>query len=220
MLCNRSAMSFFSHKPTDSETVDTVTHSDTLPTSTEHPLVEIIRFSLIAILIVVPIRLFVAQPFIVSGASMEDTFHTGEYLIVDQISYYFNEPSRGDVIIFRYPRDPSKYFIKRIIGLPGDTVIIDKSTVTIIDKNHPEGFQLVEPYAKEIPLAPKLTETLGDREYFVMGDNRPESSDSRAWGVLQKEKIVGRAWVRLFPPDVASYLPGWQVPSIIENSKK
>jgi signal peptidase I len=212
-------MSFFSHKQTESDSVEPVTHTDTLPTSTEHPLAEIIRFSLIAILIVVPIRLFIAQPFIVSGASMETTFHTGEYLIVDQLSYYFHEPARGDVIIFRYPRDPSKYFIKRIVGLPGDTVIIDKGVVSIVDKDHPDGYELVEPYAKETPVAPKLKETLADREYFVMGDNRPESSDSRAWGVLQKEKIIGRAWVRLFPPDVADYLPGWQVPSIIENKK-
>jgi signal peptidase I len=213
-------MSFFSHKPTESEAVDTVTHSEMLPASTEHPLAEIVRFSLIAILIVVPIRLFIAQPFIVSGASMEDTFHTGEYLIVDQLSYYFHEPARGDVIIFRYPKDPSKYFIKRIIGLPGETISIDKGVVTITDKDHPTGYELVEPYAKEMPPAPKEVEKLGDREYFVMGDNRPESSDSRAWGVLQKERIIGRAWVRLFPPDVADYLPGWQVPSIIENPKQ
>jgi signal peptidase I len=212
-------MSFFSRKSSESEVIESVTQSELLPANTEHPLAEIIRFSLIAILIVVPIRLFVAQPFIVSGASMEDTFYTGEYLIVDQLTYHFDAPARGDVIIFKYPKDPSKYFIKRIIGLPGETVTIENSVVTITEKNATSSFELVEPYAKDIPPAPKLKEILGDREYFVMGDNRPESSDSRAWGVLQKERIIGRAWVRLFPPDVADYMPGQAIPSIIQNPK-
>ncbi len=174
----------------------------------EHPLAEIVRFSLIAILIVIPIRMFIAQPFIVSGASMDDTFHSGEYLIIDQISYYFNQPARGDVIVFRYPRDPSKFFIKRIIGVPGDTVTIEDARVKITNADHPEGFILEEPYIKSMLPAPSMTETLGEREYFVMGDNRDQSSDSRSWGVLQEERIVGRALVRLFPPGVVSYLPG------------
>lgn len=174
----------------------------------EHPLAEIVRFSIIAILIVIPIRMFIAQPFIVSGASMDDTFHSGEYLIVDQVSYYFEQPNRGDVVVFRYPRDPSKFFIKRVIGVPGDTVHIDSSTVTISNEEYPDGFVLNEPYIKSMDGANSLTETLGDREYFVMGDNRDQSSDSRAWGVLQEERIIGRALVRLFPPDEIGYLPG------------
>lgn len=174
----------------------------------EHPLAEIVRFSIVAILIVIPIRMFIAQPFIVSGASMDNTFHSGEYLIVDQVSYHFQDPSRGDVVIFRYPRDPSKFFIKRIIGLPGDTITIENATVTITNEAHPDGFVLDEPYIKSMAPAPKLTETLGEREYFVMGDNRDQSSDSRAWGVLQEERIVGRALIRLFPPDELDYLPG------------
>ena len=99
-------MSLFSNKKSTIEETDDLTLE-----AAEHPLAEIVRFSLIAILIVVPIRFFIAQPFIVSGASMEPNFHSGEYLIVDQVSYYFNQPSRGEVIIFKYPRDPSKYFI-------------------------------------------------------------------------------------------------------------
>lgn len=185
-------------------------NEDKSPIKEEHPLTEIVRFSLIAILIVVPIRLFIAQPFIVSGASMEDTFHTGEYLIVDQVSYYFDQPSRGEVIIFRYPRDPSKFFIKRIIGVPGDTVSIENGIVTITNDENPEGFVLDESYidSGEMPEAAPMSETLGEREYFVMGDNRDESSDSRSWGVLQEERIVGKAWVRLFPPQEFDYLPG------------
>lgn len=209
-----SVMNLFSNKKTDPEQVVT----ETMFEDKEHPLAEIIRFSLIAILIVVPIRMFVAQPFIVSGASMENNFHTGEYLIVDQLSYYFHPPARGEVIIFRYPRDPSKYFIKRVIGEPGDTVTIDAGVVSITNTANPDGFELKEPYAKPMPLAPKMTEKLGEREYFVMGDNRSESSDSRTWGVLQEEKIVGRAWVRLFPPSVLDYLPGYFTPGIIRKS--
>ena len=175
---------------------------------TEHPLAEIVRFSIIAILIVIPIRMFIAQPFIVSGASMDDTFHTGEYLIVDQVTYYFEKPNRGDVVIFRYPNDPSKFFIKRVIGLPGDTIIIEGSTVTIKNSEQPEGFVLDEPYIKSMLGGNSLNETLEDREYFVMGDNRDQSSDSRTWGVLQEERIIGRALFRLFPPDEIGYLPG------------
>lgn len=174
----------------------------------EHPLAEIIRFSIIAILIVIPIRMFIAQPFIVSGASMDDTFHSGEYLIVDQVTYYFEDPERGDVIIFRYPKDPSKFFIKRVIGVPGDTVEISDAHVIITNEEYPDGYVLDEPYIKSMQPAPTLTEELGEREYFVMGDNRDQSSDSRAWGVLQEGHIVGRALVRLFPPNELSYLPG------------
>lgn len=175
----------------------------------KHPIIEIIQFALIALLIVLPIRMFIAQPFIVSGASMEETFYTGEYLIVDQVTYRFNEPVRGDVIIFRYPRDPSKFFIKRIIGLPGDTITIDGTTVTIFNDEYPQGVALNESYIKSMEPNTVQSETLGDREYFVMGDNRDQSSDSRVWGVLQEENIIGRALVRLFPVNGIEFLPGF-----------
>ena len=116
----------------DLETTEAVTTTPTettavqtpAPEKTEHPLTEIVKFALIAVLIVVPVRMFIAQPFIVSGASMDDTFANGQYLIVDQLSYYLHAPERGDVVIFRYPKDPSKFFIKRVIGLPGDLSLI------------------------------------------------------------------------------------------------
>jgi signal peptidase I len=200
----------FSHEiktpDTDSIIPDSTEVESTPPP--ENTFLEIIRFSIIALLIVVPIRMFIAQPFIVSGASMADTFHTGEYLIVDQLTYHFNQPSRGDVVIFRYPRDPSKFFIKRIIGLPGDTIIIEDAKVTIINEENPQGMTLDEPYIRSMRPANRLEETLGDREYFVMGDNRDESSDSRMWGVLQEERIIGRAFLRLFPFDTVSVMPG------------
>ena len=171
-------------------------------------LTELLKFALLAFVIVLPIRLFIAQPFIVSGASMETTFFTNQYLIVDQLTYHFEEPKRGDVIVFRYPKDPSKFFIKRIIGIPGDTVTVDGTTVTLATDTHPEGVTLDEPYIHAMNNPSTLSETLGDGEYFVMGDNRDESSDSRIWGILPRDNIVGRAFLRLFPVSTASVLPG------------
>lgn len=214
-------MNLFSHNQLDQQ--DSVLDSSSEnnqnePVQKENTFVEIVRFSVIALLIVIPIRMFVAQPFIVSGASMQETFHNGEYLIVDQVSYHLHSPERGDVVIFRYPRDPSKYFIKRIIGVPGDTLTIEDSTVTILNEAHPEGFILNEPYIKSMRPGVTITEELGDREYFVMGDNRDESSDSRVWGVLQEERIIGKAFLRLFPPQEFDVLPGAADESIMSSS--
>src|SRR3990167_9889845 len=103
-------------------------------------LLDTIKFIVLALIIVTPIRMFIAQPFIVNGSSMDPTFATGQYLIVDEISYRFNEPKRGDVIVLRYPRDPKKFFINRIVGLPGDTVEIQEGVVTIKDSKNPDGF--------------------------------------------------------------------------------
>lgn len=194
-------------------------HKIEVPEPKENSIVEILRFSIIALLIVVPVRMFIAQPFIVSGASMKETFHNGEYLIVDQVSYHLHDPERGDVVIFRYPRDPSKYFIKRIIGIPGDTITIEGSDVTIVNEAHPEGFTLNEPYIRSMKPNVTMTEELGEREYFVMGDNRDESSDSRVWGVLQEERIIGKAFLRLFPPQVMDVLPGASNESIMNSAK-
>lgn len=205
-------MRLFSNK--NSEVLD-----DTLkqPEEKQHPLTEIVQFSIIAILIVVPIRMFIAQPFIVSGESMIETFQSGEYLIVDQLTYHFSEPTRGEVIVFRYPRDPDKFFIKRVIGIPGDTVTIEDAQVTITNEEHPDGVILDESYIKSMEPAAFFEETLGEREYFVMGDNRDHSSDSRSWGVLQSERIIGRAYLRLFPPQELEYLPG-QVADQVSSS--
>ena len=170
---------------------------------------ETIKFALLALLIVIPIRLFVFQPFIVSGASMEPTFETGEYLIVDQLSYRMHPPKRGEVIIFRFPQEPSKFFIKRVIGLPNETVELRGNTISIVNSEHPEGFSIDEPYLEGEPARNDfLTFGLKDDEYFVMGDNRGASSDSRVWGALPEHFIVGRALVRLYPPQKADVLPG------------
>lgn len=175
---------------------------------TEHPFLEIVRFALIALVIVVPIRMFIAQPFIVSGASMDDTFQNGQYLIVDQLTYHFEAPKRGEVVIFRYPGDPSKFFIKRVIGLPGDTIIIEDDAVTIQNETHPTGTRLQEPYISSMTGSSERVWQLHAGEYFVMGDNRDFSSDSRSWGILTEDRIVGRAFVRLFPFTALDTFPG------------
>ena len=191
---------------------DTNTHTEA-PVSANAPasgnsfLSEIIYFAVIAGLIVLPIRFFIAQPFIVSGASMEETFENGEYLIIDQLSYRFEEPQHGDVVVFKYPKDPSKYFIKRIIGKPGDTVHINGSTVTIIDQSGTE-MVLTEPYVAHMNGDNTMQVTLNQDEYFVMGDNRNASSDSRAWGAISRDEIIGRVFLRLLPATEAGVFPG------------
>lgn len=182
---------------------------DTSPTpQREHSfLSELVNVALLAALIVLPLRLFVAQPFIVSGSSMDPTFTNGDYLIVDQLSYRLNNPDRGDVIIFRYPQDPSKYFIKRVIGLPGETVTVAGSITTITGPDHDKPLVLDESFV-EFASSNDVTVTLGENEYFVMGDNRRASSDSRVWGPLPRDNIVGRAFLRLLPADGISILPG------------
>ena len=168
---------------------------------------EIVTLVILALLIVVPIRVFIAQPFVVEGLSMFPTFGDHDYLIVDEISYRIGDPERGDVIIFRYPGNPSVFYIKRIIGLPGETVRIERGAVAIT-KVDGSTLTFDEPYVVTEDATYTLTSTLGAGQYFVMGDNRPKSSDSRVWGPLPKEDIIGRAYLRVFPFDKAGVLPG------------
>ncbi len=168
---------------------------------------DLIKFAIIALIIVIPIRMFVAQPFVVSGESMFPTFHDGEYLIVDEFSYITGEPKRGDVIVFRYPGDTKRFFIKRIVGMPNEEIIINNGKIKIINKENKDGFILDEPYVKEY-FDTSSTFKTKDNEYFVMGDNRNKSSDSRTWGMLPNKLIVGRAYLRLLPFNEISYLPG------------
>ena len=170
-------------------------------------LLDTIKFIVLALIIVTPIRMFIAQPFIVSGSSMDPTFATGQYLIVDELSYHLGDPKRGDVIILRYPNDTKKFFIKRVIGLPNETLEIRDGAVTIKNMEHPEGFAMSEPYIKYTK-NDTMTKMLGEGEYFVMGDNRAASSDSRYWGVVPRDLVVGRALVRLLPIAAAAVLPG------------
>jgi len=170
---------------------------------------EIVTFALIALIIVVPIRWFVAQPFIVRGGSMEPTFENGEYLIVDQLTYRFSQPERGDVIIMRYPKDPSTFFIKRIIGMPGETVEFIGDRVLIQRGVDMEPLTLDESFLEPKRVRKEYgTYAVGPDEYFVMGDNRIESSDSRSWGPLPRKDVVGRTLLRLFPPTRIALFPG------------
>jgi signal peptidase I len=160
-----------------------------------------------SLLMVFLVRTFIAQPFVVNGASMEPTFHTNEYLIVDQLSYKLGNPNRGDVIIFRYPLIPSRFFIKRVIALPGETIKINGTQVQIKKVGSDTFETLEEPYI-EFSKESYKEMTLADDEYFVMGDNRMASLDSRSWGPLKESYIVGKAFVRLFPPSKVDFLPG------------
>lgn len=171
---------------------------------------EIIKFTIVAILIVVPFRIFVAQPFIVSGASMYPSFKDGEYLIVDQISLRFEDVKRGDVIIFRYPNDTKTFFIKRVIGLPGEKIEIKGGVVTIKNDEYPKGFTLDDSYVEEDKKRrDNLPEQeLGIGQYFVMGDNRNGSFDSREWGPVSENLIVGRPFMRVLPVSRMDVFPG------------
>ncbi len=168
---------------------------------------EILTFVVLAILIVVPIRLFVAQPFVVEGESMHPTFESADYLIVDELTYHFHDPARGDVVIFRYPGDPKVFYIKRIIGLPGEMVHIDRGQVSIT-KTDGSTLSLTEPYIVAEDATYTQDMVLGADQFFVMGDNRPRSSDSRIWGPLPRKDIIGRAFLRLLPVGEMGAFPG------------
>jgi signal peptidase I len=147
---------------------------------------------LLLFLVVLPVRLFLFEPFLVRGQSMEPNFHNFDYLIIDKLSYFFREPQRGDVVVFRPPFDDHIYYIKRIIGLPGERIVIEESKITIFNKEHPNGFVLNEDYLHNHYTLGKVEATLGPDEYFVLGDNREVSYDSRKWGSVKKERISGR----------------------------
>lgn len=165
---------------------------------------EVAEVVLIAVVTVFAIRTFLMQPFLVQGASMEPNFATGNYLMVDEVTYRIRPPERGEVVVFKYPNDPSVYYIKRIIALPGEHIIIKNGEVEIINSEHPEGFKLAENYLDEnLRTIGNLDVVLEEGDYFVMGDNRSFSYDSRSWGSLPRENIIGIARLRLFPIESA-----------------
>ena len=166
------------------------------------------KIVLVALVIIVPIRYFVFQPFIVSGSSMEPNFSNGQYLIIDELSYHLGSPQRGQVVVLRYPEDPKQFFIKRIVGLPAEKIEIDNGKVVVFNAQHPDGVTIDEPYLPNQSLSyphdatvvgGKKILTLASNEYFMMGDNRLASSDSRDWGPLPRNDMVGRVLVRVLP---------------------
>lgn len=163
-------------------------------------LLEVIEVAAVALLAVFLIRTYLVQPFLVSGNSMVPNFHHGDYLLVDELSYRFREPSRGEIAVFHYPQNETQFFIKRVIGLPGERIVIQDNTVSIFSDDYPEGIILDEEYLSNDSLtAGNVDLTLDEGEYFVLGDNRSFSFDSRSWGVLGREEIVGVVRLRLWP---------------------
>ena len=173
---------------------------------------ETIKYALIAAVIILPIRTFIAQPFVVSGNSMYPTFHNGEYLIVNELAKYQGTYERGDVVILRYPNDPPKYFIKRVIGLPGESVEVRSCEVFIDGRRlqepylNPEQTAAVEPSSRcgnHTDIAPL---TVPEDMVFVMGDNRVQSFDSRDFGPIDIDEIRGRAFVVIWPASAWAWL--------------
>ncbi len=163
---------------------------------------EIVQIAVLALVIIVITRHFLILPFIVKGASMEPNFHDNEYLIVDEVTYRFREPERGEIVVFHPPGNEGQYYIKRVIGLPGEKVEVRDGHVTIYNAEFPNGTALDETYLTEPTIGKDLV-TLGENEYYLMGDNRDASLDSRAFGFVPKANFVGRVWIRGLPIDKA-----------------
>ncbi|NCP17111.1 signal peptidase I [Candidatus Kuenenbacteria bacterium] len=161
---------------------------------------ETLKVIVISLAIIIPVRYFLIQPFYVKGASMEPNFYDHEYLIIDEISYRLGEPERGDIIVFRYPNDPSQFFIKRIIALPFETIALNNGQIKISNKKTPDGFILDENnYLPNTHTQGNTSITLEADQYFIMGDNRSSSLDSRMFGPIERTDIIGRVWVRGWP---------------------
>jgi signal peptidase I len=169
-------------------------------------LLEIIQIIVIALVIVVPIRYFIFQPFVVKGASMEPNFQDGNYLLVDELSYRFKDPARGEVIVFKYPKDETQRFIKRLIGLPGEQILLDGSQIKITQANGNVIDLDESKYLPKLIYFTNQTFTLANDEFFVLGDNRFHSFDSRGWGLVKRNEIIGRVALRLWPLTAIDYL--------------
>lgn len=191
--------------------------------STGELFLEMGKILLLAVVIIIPIRVFFFQPFFVQGSSMEPNFEDGEYLVISEFGYKhtaipfpkreidintWKDLPRQEPVVFHYPRDPSQFYIKRIIGLPGETVAIKGGRVMIANAIHPEGWVLdentyLDPSIKTSDMPPLK---LAEDEYFVLGDNRSFSYDSRFFGPIKKNAIIGRVLVRAWPlPRISLY---------------
>jgi len=160
---------------------------------------EVAKIVIIALVIVVPIRYFLFQPFFVKGQSMEPNFENGDYLIVDEISYRFHDPQRGDVVVFKYPYNSSQRYIKRIIGLPGETVEIKDGKVIIINDKENQVLDESKYLSSSVQTFGNGDFVINPGEYFVLGDNRSVSADSRSWGLLPRYDMVGKVFLRAWP---------------------
>jgi signal peptidase I len=168
-------------------------------------LLEMAQIAAIAIAIILPVRYFLVQPFIVKGASMQPSYYENEYLIIDELTYRFRDPERGETVVFHPPGNKGQYYIKRVIGLPGETVEIRDGKMIIFNDEYPNGIALEETYLIEETEGTQRVQ-LGQDEYFLMGDNRDASLDSRAIGPIPFKNITGRVWIRGLPLDQAGVL--------------
>ena len=163
-------------------------------------LLEFLKIAIVAGVTIIAVRYYLFKPFYVKGASMEPNFYDREYLIIDELSYRLRLPERGEVIVFKYPNNPDEYFLKRIIGLPAERVRVAGGHITVYNAAHPEGVAIQESYLpKDLPTVGEQIIMLGPNQYFVLGDNRPNSFDSRRFGPIGRDAIVGRAWFRGWP---------------------
>lgn len=171
-------------------------------------LLELVKVAVLAGITIALVRYFLFKPFYVKGASMEPNFFDKEYLIIDELSYRLRVPQRGEVIVFKYPENPKEYFLKRIIGLPGERVKVSEGQITIYNKEHPEGIVLNEPYLpKDLLTIGEQAISVNESQYFVLGDNRPNSYDSRRFGAVDKSLVVGRVFFRGWPFNRAEIIP-------------
>lgn len=157
--------------------------------------IEVVKVVVISLAIIIPVRYFLIQPFYVKGASMEPNFHNYEYLIIDELSYRLHSPVRGDVVVLRNPEGGGRYFIKRVIALPGETVEVKDRKVWINGEQLDESAYLAE----DVETWGNVKVTLDNEMYFVLGDNRNESLDSRVFGPVHKSEFIGKTWIRAWP---------------------
>ncbi len=170
---------------------------------------EIIETFLLTLLIFWAVNTITGR-FRIEGSSMMPTMQEGEYVLINKLAYYLEEPKRGDIIVLHYPRDPSRDFIKRVVGIPGDLVEIDDGEVEI------NGQLISEPYINSAPQY-NGSWTVPDDQFFVLGDNRNNSSDSHTWGFLPRDHIVGKGWVVYWPVDQVERIPHYEHP--LANTK-
>ena len=156
---------------------------------------ELTKWLIVLVVLSTLIHFFIATFSIVDGQSMEPNFHSGEFIIANRWTYLFGPPKRSDPVILRFPGDPEHVkYIKRIIGLPGEKVTISKGNVYI------NNVKLAEPYLPPgTQTYPEMTKQLGSEDYFLLGDNRLNSSDSRVWGIAPQRDLIGKPWFVLWP---------------------
>jgi len=161
---------------------------------------ELIKVALLAGITIGLVRYFLFKPFYVKGQSMESTFFEHEYLIIDELSYRLRDPGRGEVVVFRSPINPKDFYLKRIVGLPNERVKIENNKVIIYNELYPQGAVLDEDYLDvDTQTLGSVNVTLGNDQYFVLGDNRDASFDSRRFGPINRDVMIGRTWFRGYP---------------------